>query len=423
VVGVSVVIQDVTTQKRAEQDLRESEARLAGLVDSAMDAIITTDAAQRVVLFNPSAERMFERPAAEALGGPLERFIPVRFHAAHRARVESFGQTGATARPMGALDALSGIRASGEEFPIEASISHMEVGDQTLFTVILRDVTERQQAETELDASLRELEVRVRERTAELALAHRSLREEMDERQRLEAEVTRAAEREQHRQGQELHDGHGQQLTGIGFFLSALHEQLRDVSSTAAHETLRLQELVERSIEQTQDLAKGFYPVELEELGLGTALQGLARVTTRSSGVTCRVRSDGSVADELTGPVAIQLYRIAQEAVRNTVKHAKARRIMIGLRSRDGAITLTVLDDGVGLAADGDGPPGMGFHIMRSRARAIGGGLEVRNGRKRGVFVACTVPSTVAAELAPGGVDPWTAHSSRTTRTRAGRSG
>src|SRR5262249_31227012 len=111
VVGVSVALQDVTTQKRAEQDLRESEARLAGLIDSAMDAIITTDAAQRVVLFNPAAERMFGCSAAEALGGPLERFIPARFHAAHWAHVESFEQTGETARRMGALGAVSGVRA------------------------------------------------------------------------------------------------------------------------------------------------------------------------------------------------------------------------------------------------------------------------------------------------------------------------
>jgi PAS domain S-box-containing protein len=399
VVGVSVVVQDITERTRAEQTLNEHRTRLAGLVDSAMDAIIAVDAAHRVVLFNPAAERMFGCPASLAVGSSLDRFIPAQFHAVHREHIEEFGKTGGTVRRMGALGSLHGVRADGQEFPIEASISHSEVGGQQLFTVILRDITERRLAEAEHEAWRRELELRVHERTAELALAHEELQEEMDERRRLEAEVARASEREQLRLGHELHDGLGQQLTGIGFLLAALHEQLKDVSPAAAGQTLRLQGLIERSIEQTQHLAKGFYPVELEEFGLPRTLKGLARATTRSYRVPCRVRADGSAAGGLTGSVAIQLFRIAQEAVHNAVKHAKPRRITLYLATRDGLVTLTVKDDGVGLPPDGEATSGMGLRIMRFRAQMIGGRLDVRGGRRGGVVVTCSVPNGKPAEL------------------------
>src|SRR5438132_12226408 len=138
---------------RLLETANKSQARMAGLIDSAMDAVISVDAEQRVVLFNPAAERMFGCAAAEALGSSLDRFIPVGFRDQHRGHVEKFGQMGVTARRMGALGALSGVRADGEEFPIEASISHSEVGGQKLFTVILRDITERRHGEDALRAS------------------------------------------------------------------------------------------------------------------------------------------------------------------------------------------------------------------------------------------------------------------------------
>lgn len=131
----------------------KSEQRLFGLIESAMDAVISVDAEQRILLFNPAAERMFGCAAADARGSLLDRFIPARFRDQHRSYLEKFGQMGATARRMGALGALSGLRANGEEFPIEASISHSDIGGQKLFTVILRDITARKTAEDARRAS------------------------------------------------------------------------------------------------------------------------------------------------------------------------------------------------------------------------------------------------------------------------------
>jgi PAS domain S-box-containing protein len=168
---------DITERKNVEQSLRESQARFAGIIDSAMDAIVTIDEAQRVVLFNSAAERMFGCNATEVLNQPLERFIPVRHRAAHREHVRAFGDTGTTVRAMGKLKDLTALRADGEEFPIEASISQIQVGGAKLFTVILRDITERKTAEAALSRSekqLRALTSRLNQAREEGGDAHRA---------------------------------------------------------------------------------------------------------------------------------------------------------------------------------------------------------------------------------------------------------
>jgi len=151
--GYVSVDRDITERKQAEEAQHRSEERLNGIITSAMDAIISVDTEQIVVLFNPAAEKMFGCPASEAMGKPLERFIPERFRAAHREHIRVFAETGYTKRTMDALGELRGLRADGEEFPIEASISQIELDDKKLYTVILRDITERKQAEEKLRES------------------------------------------------------------------------------------------------------------------------------------------------------------------------------------------------------------------------------------------------------------------------------
>jgi len=152
-------IVDITERKEAEEKLRRSQEQLAGVIGSAMDAIITIDDEQRIVLFNGAAERMFLFPAEDALGQPLDRFIPSRFRAGHKHHVKDFGNTHVTRRSMGTLGALYGLRADGEEFPIEASISQIESDGQKLYTVILRDITERKRSDEALKEQARMLDL------------------------------------------------------------------------------------------------------------------------------------------------------------------------------------------------------------------------------------------------------------------------
>lgn len=253
-------------------------------------------------------------------------------------------------------------------------------------------VTEHQKAEVELAVWQRELETRVELRTEELAAAHRLLQSEIEERQRLEARMIDLIEREQLRLGQELHDGLGQQLAGIGFLLETLRGKLEEVSSPAVRDVERLEDLIQQSIEQTRNLAKVFYPVELERHGLAMALRALAQRHRRSSETSSIVESEEDGGTNLDGPLAIQLFRIAQEAVQNSERHSHAKHLLIRLAIHDGQVMLTVQDDGIGLPPDFDKAAGMGLRIMQHRARMIGGKLEIRNGPAGGAIVTCAAP-------------------------------
>ncbi len=147
------VAQRTMELEASRKSIEYSEARMAGIVGSAMDAIISVDSGQTIILFNTAAEAMFRCSAAETLNQPLDRFIPQRFREAHKKHVQGFGQTSHTSRSMRSLGTLSGVRANGDEFPIEASISQVEVSGQKTYTVILRDITERREAEEALRAS------------------------------------------------------------------------------------------------------------------------------------------------------------------------------------------------------------------------------------------------------------------------------
>ena len=134
-------------ESQTARELRMSSLRLDSVLRSAMDAIITIDERQQVLLFNEAAERMFQCSARDAIGQSLNRFIPARYREAHHQHIQSFGRSGVTSRRMGELGVVLGLRADKEEFPIEAAISHITVEGKKFYTVILRDITDRKRAE------------------------------------------------------------------------------------------------------------------------------------------------------------------------------------------------------------------------------------------------------------------------------------
>lgn len=152
---------DITERKQAERALEESRSRLEGIINTALNAIITIDKDQRIVLFNPFAEKTFGCPANYALGKPIDVFIPDRFRSYHRENIARFGETNVSSRVHGRLDSLYGRRITGEEFPMEAFISQHGFGNEKFYTVILQDITERKQAEDTLKRRADELQTLV----------------------------------------------------------------------------------------------------------------------------------------------------------------------------------------------------------------------------------------------------------------------
>jgi len=211
---------------------------------------------------------------------------------------------------------------------------------------------------------------------------------DITERKHLEKEIIEVSEEEQKRIGQELHDGLGQHLTGIAFLSKVLEQKLSTRSLPESVDASEIVKFVNQAVSKTRHLARGLYPVELEANGLMSALEQLAANTKTLFGIECLFQCAAPVLvhDNIA---AINLYRIAQEAVNNAVKHSKAKNIRIELSSQSGKIALTVADDGIGFdAARVEEGKGMGLHIMGHRARMIGGTLQIRTTLRGGTIIS-----------------------------------
>jgi signal transduction histidine kinase len=234
---------------------------------------------------------------------------------------------------------------------------------------------------TSIRTLLNELEDRIRQRTA-------ALRHEMETRERLEKEVTESTERERQRIGHELHDTLCQHLTGTSLALQVLSGKLAGESLPQVSDADRGVELVEQAIHLTRNIASGLFPLELEGEGLAGALLELSRNTSTSYHVACEFKSDSPVRVSHS-TIATHLYRIAQEAVTNAVKHGHVSRIVIELSLAQGNLTLTIKDDGIGLPEKLPGTRGLGLRIMSSRAGMIGGSFLATNNPEGGAIVMC----------------------------------
>jgi signal transduction histidine kinase len=225
------------------------------------------------------------------------------------------------------------------------------------------------------------LDDRVRDRTEAL---HR----EMLERERLDREISGIAERERRRLGQELHDTICQHLTGTALTAETLREKLASRSAPEVTEANKVVGYVEEGIDLVRNLARGFFAPELDAEGLLVALRGLAENTTDQSDIECIFEADNHirVPDAI---VATQLYKIAQEAVRNALKHSGARRVDIQLSRHGDGLALSVTDDGSGLPAQLPEPEGLGLRLMAHGAAMIGGRFRAARNPAGGTTVSC----------------------------------
>lgn len=214
----------------------------------------------------------------------------------------------------------------------------------------------------------------------------------LEERRQLEEDIVRVSEHEQQRIGQDIHDGLCQHLAAIGCAARALAEDLQTRSMPEARDAVMIEESIQQAVIEARNLARGIFPVHVDSEGLSAALNDLARVTSRLTGSEIRVLEDGEVL--LSNPEAsMHLYRIAQEAVANAVRHGKARHVVISLKAKKQSLELAIKDDGPGMTAEGRKTgPGMGLRTMSYRAQALGASLEIQSEEGQGTTVTCRAP-------------------------------
>jgi PAS domain S-box-containing protein len=474
-----VALSDVTRHREAEAALQESQARLAGIVRLAMDAIILVDSRQRIVLFNEAAEKMFSRAPGEVIGQPLNILIPLRFRQSHARHVESFGRSDLVRRHTSERGELWGLRADGSEFPIEASISQLESGGKKFYTVILRDISSRLQKEKSLRQSERALadffneaplslvwvaadgqilrvnrallellgyntaavlghnigefdadseivpnllqrlagketvsncRMRFRARSGTLVhvlvdanglwegeqLVHtRWFIRDISWRVQLEREILKTGEREKQLLGQELHDDLCQQLSSIEYLSHSLSIDLKAKCKASAKRAAEIARLLRQANTRTRELSHSLTPLPPGTEGLIGALKDLARRTCAVFHRDCRFHCPKPVRIDQP-EVRQHLYRIAQEAVGNAIKHGKATRIDIRLSRNGNRLILGIQDNGLGLPRNAEKrKKGMGLRIMQYRAAMVSGSIVVQREPNGGTAVVCSVPDNV----------------------------
>jgi signal transduction histidine kinase len=219
---------------------------------------------------------------------------------------------------------------------------------------------------------------------------------DISRRRQLERELLEVSERERRDFAHELHDGLGQQLGGVAYLSNVLREQLSQKRAPETASATRIYELVRKAIEDARRMARGLSPIREEPEGLVEALRELAAQTSELRRVRCRLdcRKPVLVSDTV---LAGHLYRIAQEAVNNSLKHASPRAITLSLRHARGRLTLAVMDDGKGIGPLSPNRKGLGLRVMQYRASLIRGALEVTPRRSRGTRVQCSVPLSANA--------------------------
>jgi signal transduction histidine kinase len=254
----------------------------------------------------------------------------------------------------------------------------------------------RAKSEEELRRAQEELELRVERRTADLKEANRLLEDFLEERKRLENELLEIAENERRRIGFDLHDDLGQKLTGVSMMIKGLEQRLSTEGHPCTSDAHRIHLLINELIHRTHDLAHEFSSLDVRGDNLPTVLKGLAESVHKLFQIPCGLTVKGTVPG-LPDHTTLQLYKIAQEAVSNAIKHGKAKKVAISLARSSIKLTLAIKNDGLPFVPAAAKTNRMGLRIMNYRASTIGATLQIHPLDKRGTLVTCALPLVATA--------------------------
>lgn len=372
--GRQVIItinRDVTGRKQAEDALRASEEKFRSVTQTALDAIVSADSSDRIVSWNNGAEIMFGYSETEALGQSLAMLMPEQHREAYCKALERYRVMGAESRVAERKVELYGLRKNGAEFPLELSLSTWKAEGEFFYSGILRDITERVQA-----------------KEARIHLQQRLLTAQEEERRRI---------------SRELHDRMGQHLPALMLGLKALENAGRE--PPPADLLPRLQDLAAGIARDVHDMSRDLRPMALDDFGLQVALKHYAEEWSERHKITVDFHADVLTKERLAPQIEITLYRVAQEALTNIVKHSNARHASVILERRPADITLLVEDDGQGFNVEAvmETPVihrRLGLLGMQERVTLAGGTLKIESDAGSGATVIARIPISQKKEAA-----------------------
>jgi PAS domain S-box-containing protein len=354
--------------------MKESDEHLRAMVNSAMDAIVTVDSNQRIVTFNPAAERMFGYSLEQLAGSPLDRLLPDRFRKVHEGNVAAFRQSGVATRMKNTRMEIVGLRSDGTEIPLESTITQVTIGGETQFTAILRDISERRRAENEVRESNQQLR--------ELASSLQAVREE---------ERTAIA--------RELHDELGQQLLRLRMDLDWLAGRLKTVSPALQEKAAEMKHFIEGTVGAVRRVTTRLRPPLLDDLGLAEAARWQLDEFAQRTGI--EVVSSIAIDDlELDERVAINVFRILQESLTNVARHAGATQVNVLLTKADDSLVLELRDNGGGTELRDKPELGHGLVGIRERTLLLGGRMDIVSAPGEGFTLRLRIP--LLAHESPG---------------------
>ena len=381
-------------------DSSESElrARLAAIVDSSDDAIVSKSLDGIIASWNRGAERLFGYTAAEAIGQPIYLIIPDDRRAEEEDVLTRL-------RRGEKIDHFETVRKSkdGRRIPISLTVSPIRDARGKVIgaSKVARDITERIAAQQALQRAHEELEQRVRERTAQLSESNESLRREIAERERVEQQrnqlLTRfvlAQEDERRRLARELHDQLGQHLTALRLTLETLRAQSVERTDLRV-QVETLQELTRQLDEDVAFRVWELRPTSLEDVGLRAALTNFVHTWSTHVGIRVQLHTNPSSGERLPSSVETMVYRLAQEALNNIAKHSRANRVDVALERNAEHLSLIIEDNGVGFNPSDIKSLGRGFGLtgMRERAALIGADFQIESTPSRGTTIIVRVPA------------------------------